>query len=380
MRIQSIDILRGVAILGILFMNIYYHGFFSLGYVSPEIPPFSDKFIDVFNSIFFDGRFRTLFCLLFGAGLAIQYRTYKKKNLSPKNAIKPRIKWLMLFGLLHGVFIFGGDVLLLYSVTALFVLKSLDLPLKQLRKKSYLYLIIGSALSLSISFLLHFFTEAPVTQGSPEFYQMYNEWFSSYGMQVIIQGAVALIIVLSSPLWIFWQVAGLMMLGAFLLRVGFFVKGFDQKNLHLIAIGGIVFTALDITLRAYLPHQTAELGALVASISAIFVALLYAHAIVKIVAHRNSFVALFAAPGKLAFSLYISQSIVMAILLRWIFNDFHLTATRLDYVLIALSFSVIQLLISHLYLMVFKQGPLEYLWRKAYTRSQIKKQQRPKVA
>ncbi|WP_104398507.1 DUF418 domain-containing protein [Vibrio penaeicida] len=374
MRIQSIDILRGIAILGILFMNIYYHGFFAAGYVSPELPPISDTFINLFSSVFFDGRFRTLFCLLFGVGLAIQYRSYKKKKVSPKDAIKPRMKWLMLFGLLHGLFIFGGDVLLLYGVTALFVLKSLDLPLRKLLKKSYRYLIIGGVLNLSIAFAFLFFEEPPLVQGSPEFMEVYDLWFGSYGIQMLIQGGVALVIVLTSPLWIFWQVAGLMMLGAFLFRVGFFFKGFDKKTFRLVALGGIFFTALDLALRIYLPNQTAELGAIVASVSAIFVALIYAHAIVKLVANRNTVLQVFAAPGKLAFSLYISQSIVMAILLRWTFTEFHLTATRLDYILIALAYTVVQIVVAHLYLKVFKQGPLEYIWRKAYTRSQVKKQ------
>ena len=80
MRIQSIDILRGIAILGILFMNIYFHGSLITGYGELSPKPVMDTFIETINTIFFDGRFRTLFCLLFGAGLAIQYSACKKKQ------------------------------------------------------------------------------------------------------------------------------------------------------------------------------------------------------------------------------------------------------------------------------------------------------------
>ena len=72
MRSTSIDALRGIAILGILFMNIPFHGNMLLGYVPFQPMLESDKLMTLFYSIFADGRLRTLFYLLFGAGLAIQ--------------------------------------------------------------------------------------------------------------------------------------------------------------------------------------------------------------------------------------------------------------------------------------------------------------------
>ena len=57
MRIDAIDNLRGIAILGILFMNIYYHGSIITGYTELAPKPFSDSAIEIFNAIFADGRF-----------------------------------------------------------------------------------------------------------------------------------------------------------------------------------------------------------------------------------------------------------------------------------------------------------------------------------
>ena len=73
MRIYSIDAVRGLAILGILFMNITFHQNGYGNYAFFEQPLLSDTIISLFNTLFLDGRFRSLFCLLFGAGLAIQY-------------------------------------------------------------------------------------------------------------------------------------------------------------------------------------------------------------------------------------------------------------------------------------------------------------------
>ncbi len=64
---------------------------------------------------------------------------------------------------------------------------------------------------------------------------------------------------------------------------------------------------------------------------------------------------------------------LIAILLRGIVTNFELTATHNDYFLIALSFTVIQILIANLYLFKYEQGPLEKNWRKLYSRSVDKK-------
>lgn len=81
------------------------------------------------------------------------------------------------------------------------------------------------------------------------------------------------------------------------------------------------------------------------------------------------FINLLAATGKVAFSLYILQSMVMGVLLRCLIPEFSLTASHLDYVFIALAYTIIQIVIANLYLRKFEQGPMEQLWRTLYNRS-----------
>ena len=107
MRIQSIDAIRGLAILGILFLNIAYHQNFHTGYAFFEEPLLSDEIISTFSALFLDGRFRTLFCLLFGAGLAIQFDACQKRGHNFLDFSKSRLKWLFLFGLI--IFLGGLD-------------------------------------------------------------------------------------------------------------------------------------------------------------------------------------------------------------------------------------------------------------------------------
>ena len=148
MRIHSIDAVRGLAILGILFMNITFHQNGYANYAFFEEPLLSDTVISLFNTLFLDGRFRSLFCLLFGAGLAIQFESCEKRGHHFLDFSQARLKWLFVFGLLHGVFIFSGDILLYYSLCAFFILKHFTLPQDELKKKSIHYLIVGSAIML----------------------------------------------------------------------------------------------------------------------------------------------------------------------------------------------------------------------------------------
>lgn len=376
MRIQSIDVLRGIAILGILLMNIYFHGIMSLGYVPFDITPQSDIWVDTFNAIFADGRFRTLFCILFGAGLAIQIKSCEKKGLNYQDFLKSRLNWLMIFGIIHGAFIFGGDILFLYAVCALVIVKKLALPTRELYGKAKKWLIIGTVLNILFSGLAAFAAglEPEMLRGSDAFLEEYNSWMGNYGYQVTIQAIFAAFLVISSPLWVFWQVAGLMLLGVYFYRSGFFKRGLTASQFKTFALAAAALTGLDIFMRLSYFGVGSEMSSLLASISAIFMSILYIHGVIYLLKNNHRWIEVFKAPGRMAFTLYIMQSAVLAVLLRWVFPEVHLTASMTDYLAMAVGFILFQLVFANWYLSQFKQGPLEALWRKAYLASFAKKQ------
>ncbi|TMN87384.1 hypothetical protein CWB72_15775 [Pseudoalteromonas phenolica] len=376
MRIQSIDVLRGIAILGILLMNIYFHGIITVGYVPFDITPQTDMWVDTFNAIFADGRFRTLFCILFGAGLAIQIKSCKKKGLNYQDFLKSRLNWLMIFGIIHGVFIFGGDILFLYSVCALVIIKKLTLPTRELFRKAKKWLIIGAVLNILFSALVIWSTgiEPEMVRGSDLFLEEYSSWVGNYDYQVTIQAIIAAFIVISSPLWVFWQVAGLMLLGVYFYRSGFFKRGLTTSQFKTFVLAAAAVTSLDIFMRFSYFNVGSEMSSLLASISAIFMSILYIHGVIYLLKNNHRWIDVFKAPGRMAFTLYIMQSVVLAILLRWAFPEVHLTASMIDYLAMAVGMILFQLVFANWYLSQFKQGPLEALWRKAYLASFAKKQ------
>ena len=386
MRIYSIDAVRGLAILGILFMNITFHQNGYGNYAFFEQPLLSDTIISLFNTLFLDGRFRSLFCLLFGAGLAIQYEVCEKHGRNFLDFSQARLKWLFVFGLVHGVFVFSGDILLYYSLCAFFILKHFTLPQDELKKKSIHYLIVGSAIMLVAGLAMAFVYDmgaAIPTRPSETFNEEAALWQSGYLTQLGIQASFMLSTVIIAPFTMLWQSMGLMMFGAYLYRAGFFNHGFSSlvfKKLVVVAIATSIVTALPQFL---FEQVTLDVIPMFTSISAIFCALVYAHVLINIKHTAAWWYQSLINCGKVAFTLYLTQSIALAVLFRIVmpayFPEFIYNVTLLDLLLITLAFTVIQMVLANVITKHFSQGPFEALWRKMYLRSFYKKQEKQKT-
>ncbi|WP_016956645.1 DUF418 domain-containing protein [Catenovulum agarivorans] len=378
MRIQSIDLVRGVAILGILLMNIYSHGMLEFDYVLLSPSPLSDKIVISLNALFFDGRFRTLLCLVFGAGLAIQYHKLNNEQQNYQALIKARLHWLLLFGFVHTVFIYAGDILFMYAVGALFIVDKLSLPAEEMRKKALVYISIGWVIGLLIACFAALFPEQEVFyRDSAEYLEAHNLWYGSYLYQIEMQFYAWLIGLAVIPTFFFLQISGVMLLGGYLYKTNFFTQGLSAKTMLKLCVIASLIIGLDIYLRMVNEHRYFLLSHELANISGLFVGLVYASFLVKLVQANNARVKLclnwLANAGKLSLTLYLTQSICMAILLRYIMPEFHLTAVRVDYLLIAAVFIVIQLLCTQMYFKCFNQGPFEWLWRKLTLRTKLPK-------
>ncbi|TKB02869.1 DUF418 domain-containing protein [Alteromonas portus] len=382
MRIQSIDAIRGLAILGILFLNIAYHQNFHTGYAFFEAPLLSDEIISTVSALFLDGRFRTLFCLLFGAGLAIQFDACQKRGHNFLDFSKSRLKWLFLFGLIHGVFIFGGDILLYYSLCAYFVLKHLTLDQEALRAKSVKYLVVGSIIMLVFGIVLtlgYDYGGAPPLRSSEAYAEEVTEWQSSYLFQIGVQASFVLATVIAAPFSMLWQSMGLMMFGAYLYRSDFFNLGFSSAVFKKVAIIAIATSVITVIPQIMFEQVTSDVIPMFTSIPAIFCAFAYAHLLIKVKNTTSWWYQSLINCGKVAFTLYLTQSIVLAVLFRVImpayYPEFAYTVTLLDLMLITLALTAIQILLANFITKNFEQGPFEAAWRTLYLRSFYKKQQ-----
>ena len=119
-RIQALDVVRGFALIGIFFMNIEYfnRSFLDFGTGIPPGVQGIDWLATYFVNYFVAGKFWTIFSLLFGMGFAVMLSRAEETG---RPFIKPyirRIIALALFGILHNVMLWYGDILYSYAFTA----------------------------------------------------------------------------------------------------------------------------------------------------------------------------------------------------------------------------------------------------------------------
>lgn len=127
-RIETLDVVRGFALFGILLMNIVVMGqpfgaYFNPAYAGP--PSEADFNTWFITHTFFEGSMRTLFSMLFGAGfiLLLERLETRAPGLSATKIYMRRLAYLMLFGLIDiVVFLWFGDILFAYAVAGIFLL------------------------------------------------------------------------------------------------------------------------------------------------------------------------------------------------------------------------------------------------------------------
>ena len=115
-RIQALDVLRGVAVAGILFANVLV--FFGLIFIPPDrvaaLPSVAADRIALFlEHVLVDGKFYSIFSLLFGIGFGLQLSRAGDAAL-PR--FKRRLRILLAIGAVHAFLIWAGDILMLYAL------------------------------------------------------------------------------------------------------------------------------------------------------------------------------------------------------------------------------------------------------------------------
>ncbi|MFN4134610.1 MAG: DUF418 domain-containing protein [Novosphingobium sp.] len=158
-RIDALDFLRGVAVLGILAINIT--GFWgpSLATFSPAIPaPVSGTPDPVaqgwfgFAFVVFEGKMRALFSLLFGASMVLFSEAAARRGAHPALAQVRRLVWLALLGYLHFTLLWWGDILFAYALCGMAVLPLMRLAPVQLLGIALPFFLLaqGSAALLAV--------------------------------------------------------------------------------------------------------------------------------------------------------------------------------------------------------------------------------------
>ncbi|HTA61747.1 MAG TPA: DUF418 domain-containing protein [Bacteroidia bacterium] len=368
-RLPQIDLIRGIALLGIFLMNI---DFMSTDFTLVE--NWSDNFSNPFDFIsgklkflFLQQRFIGMFSLLFGLSIAIQQQNFKNTGKNFTAYYFKRSLLLALIGVVQILFFFMGDVLLIYSLLSIVLFCFFKLPNK---------VILASA-------LLIFFV--PAIFESIESYQaiinglsenIKNHYTQSSIISAFQTGTLWQAMQARVTQFFYYDFIGIMWnrTALSLMLLGYLI---GKNNLHinylqywtklkiafafyfLAYAAFIVYFLVAKVQFGFLINMAYNLHILLSVATYIFIILfIYKHGIFK------KGTSLLVNVGKTSLSNYLLQGIICAfIFTSYGFGLFAKTSPTQNTIIVC-SVYIFQLLLTHFYLRKFKIGPLEFLWRK----------------
>ena len=366
-RIFSIDALRGFSLLGILLMNIL-----TFAYPYQIINPFEffqhqDGAWFKISSLFIIASFYPIFAFLFGYGLSIMYQNSLDKGLNYYPMITRRLLFLLLLGIIHGVFIFYGDILSTYALLGLIAIIFVRLK----PQFTLVALSIGIGIFVLL-YLLPMILLKDVTQiesfvGLQELERVNNilssaDYVSIIGFNLKYFGMNIANAILVGP----FSILPIMLFGIYAHQINWFNKIKQHKNLYMVIgvvvlILGLAIKMIQIVLEGSVTSQLMSqmIGGPIVALSYImfFVILCEDQTARKILTPLQSI-------GKLSLTTYIMQSVICIIIFYGVGFNFYGKLPVLTIYIIGIVIYCVQLIVSYLYLLRFKQGPLEKLWRK----------------
>lgn len=393
-RETFMDVLRGIAILGIFIANLAGFSWYveGTGATGPWLLPKQDHIMAFLHHMYIEGKFYSIFSLLFGWGIALQIKRGASKGIDALPVVRRRLCWMLVLGFIH-VMLWPGDIVFFYAMLG-FIL----LPLRKLSDKALL--ITGSALILLPIALYAARSQWPILN-----------WPSNFLFETgsKVQGAITGVPLhsdeefgqyLATATWgealltgipgfffrygyLFFvsripKVLGMFLIGYALGRSGFYQNIQQHKKIlyAIIAFGIIVGLPANYMLAHYMSYnmgdywQMNKLGlyqTIAYAFGVVPLALTYVAILMLIFQNKSVAKALsvFAPVGKMAFSNYILQTIIGTVVFIGAGFGFLGKVGPVYYTIFGVLVFIMQIVISHWWLKHFNYGPVEYLWRSA---------------
>ena len=392
-RIASLDLIRGIAVIGILWANIVGYARPALAYrwaAALDDPGPADAAIWLFQYVFIDGKLRGLFALLLGAGLVLFMERARAGGAQAEWLQARRLFWLALFGLAHFFLLFRGDILFHYAALALAAMwVVVRWPPALLMTTGVFVFCIASVLStVEMAGYLTWERNALTAPAGSGLRTAYESQLAAFRAEALAEsvlmreGSLAAIVAhrlandahlpLANLTFMAFDSLPLMLIGAALFRLGLFSGGFRRAAMLGWGAAGIALSALlsaalglwvideDFSLAAntfafYGPTQAVRLP-MILGYAAVLAALAPRLA-------PTAFGQRLAAAGRMAFTNYLGTSLLMAAIFQgWglgLFDRF----SRVELLGFVTLGAGLMLLCSKPWLERFRYGPLEWLWR-----------------
>ncbi len=367
-RYLVLDALRGFALLGIILANFPEFSLWTFADPASHTP--LDRAVRAFQYFFIDGKFYTLFSVLFGIGFSIQLANAGQRT----GKFYRRMTVLFVIGLLHLLFLWSGDILMLYAAMGMLLPLFRRLPTKGLLAAAGVFLVLPV---ISDALFPHLADPLEVGyMGLSDRYGISEVGFAAWLRDLDGYGGLNRFLRMGAVerMWEFvsshryFKVLGLFLIG--------FAIGNERMFADLPAFKGLMRKVLAWGFAVGLPVSLLYTWSNMAGGSTVLrdvfylfsvypMGLAYAAGFCLLFERRAGAPAwrLFGATGRMACSNYLGQSVFGILLFSGIGLGWGAGVDLLTTELIALGVYVFQMIFSHFWLKRFYFGPVEWVWR-----------------
>jgi uncharacterized protein len=390
-RIVELDVIRGIAIFGILLVNML---FFSSPIIYLESANLSwwdepwDKLARILIEIFAQGKFYPMFSFLFGLGLMLFMNRAEERGRSSVWLAFRRLVVLLVFGGIHAVFVWSGDILVTYAVLGLLLLVFRSRKPRNILVWASVFLLLpsvfGGLLTLASVWL------APLSGGENELgeqHRLYQEfmvqeverarWSYSEGSyaDTIGQRLHDLEYMYSYAFMSFPTVMAMLLFGVYAYKQGWLYTGTEQRRRRLrqllwvsLIVGGClqgIGMFAEQQIESFQPGWYDFVYVIGVTLGGPILTFFYMAFLVLLleIAGWKERLRSIASVGRMALTNYFLQSVMMTLF----FNGYGLgwygkvgTAAGIG---IALTLYTIQVVYSRWWMNHYLYGPVEWLWR-----------------
>jgi len=392
-RIAALDVLRGVAVMGIFSVNVIGFAMPDAAYLNPAAyggAVGANLVLWAVNFILVDNKMRCLFSALFGASLLLVAERAEAAGLSAAGVHYRRMGWLLVFGLAHFYLVWDGDILSLYAPVGMLAFAFRRLPVERLLSAALVFLLVDAAI---MGLLWHAFAAGEAVASRPgASAAIVAQWHqdaenlvpplpADFARDLALYRGGWLGIVagrlhdnLAGPLVnlaiVGPQTLGLMLLGMAGLRSGFLTGAWQPARYRRLLRTGL---AIGLPAHAALAFWTWRSAF---SASAVFgsyflwsvpfyylQALAYAAGLILLARRGGAAVTRVAAAGRTAFTNYLGTSLAASALFFGWGLGLYGRLDRLHAWLVVPCLWAAMLLWSKPWLERFRYGPFEWVWR-----------------
>lgn len=358
-RIQTLDVLRGVALFGILFVNIQDFAMVPDARYDPAISGgggLVNELVWLGTFVFADTKFLAIFTVLFGAGIALADRRRRAKGERRALAYHRRLIFLLLLGLAHSVLVWRGDILYYYAFWALALYFAPRIPTPILFGAGGLFfglysVQIGKSLMLFRG--IYSWISVEVYRGS------WREQVAWRLEHFVFDTALV-------PFQYAFHLLGLMMIGMALLKCGFLEGRYPTRTYVALFLtvfpGGLLLVYMGTKFQPgfeSFAHTEAFFW------GSAYLSLAYMGAAVSAskLAPKSWPTRAVAAVGRMALTNYLMHSVICTTIFYGYGFGFYENLDRTGQLGTVVAICLAQLIISPLWLKAYRYGPFEWLWR-----------------